>query len=134
MVKFNEIKELFLWSESTRVLWAVLFCLGFSSVLLSVASKNDCACIVSTYNKISRLWDNKEQKEFHDKQQQLLLQQQCSKTTNTSQNYNAYPMNNFHGHPSNSASTFQQLGMNAYPTHLPHIMKEMRDSSSCSGG
>lgn len=107
------------------------FCLGFLCVFLSVASKNDCACIVSTYNKLSRLWDNKDKQDYHEKQQQ---QQQCSKHTNISQNYNLLPMNNFHSHPSNAANTYLQLGMNSYPTHLPHqVTQDMRDSSSCSG-
>ncbi|XP_052759646.1 segment polarity protein dishevelled homolog DVL-3-like isoform X2 [Mya arenaria] len=97
-----------------------------------VTPKNDCACIVSTVSKISRLWDNKEKQEYHEKQklqQQQQQQQQNQSTknssTNISPNYNQFAMNNFAG------TTYSQLGMVAYPTHIP--VTDGRESSSCSG-
>jgi hypothetical protein len=106
----------------------------------SVASKNDCACLVTTYNKLSRLWDNKDKQEYEKQQQQLLLQQQQqqsnqNKHSDSSVPYNPYPMNSFvSSHNSSANNTYAQLGMNSYPTHPPmHFVKDTRDTSSCSG-
>ncbi|XP_045161727.1 segment polarity protein dishevelled homolog DVL-3-like isoform X3 [Mercenaria mercenaria] len=103
-----------------------------------VASKNDCACLVTTYNKLSRLWDNKDKQEYEKQQQQQLLQQQQmnqNKHSDSSQPYNPYPMNSFvSSHNSSANNTYAQLGMNSYPTHPPmHVIKDTRDTSSCSG-
>ncbi|XP_052213901.1 segment polarity protein dishevelled homolog DVL-3-like isoform X4 [Dreissena polymorpha] len=107
-----------------------------------VTPKNDCACIVSTVNKLSRLWENKDKQEYQEKQQQHLKQQQQqphgatkNSSTNNAPNYNHFAMNNFHGVAAGNLShnTYTQLGMNSYPTHLPvHGARDGRDSSSGS--
>lgn len=100
-----------------------------------VASKNDCACIVNTYSKLSRLWENK------DKQQHLEHQhnsQNAGQGQHNSQNasqghltqqplYQAHHGQNFMGlgpGPGGPGLYNQQL----YSSH------DSRDSSgSCSG-
>ncbi|WAR14990.1 DVL3-like protein [Mya arenaria] len=87
-----------------------------------VTPKNDCACIVSTVSKISRLWDNKEKQEYHEKQklqQQQQQQQQNQSTknssTNISPNYNQFAMNNFAGSSASGGSRKEKKDKKSSP-------------------
>ena len=89
----------------------------------AVASKNDCACIVNTYSKLSRLWENK------DKQQHLEHQYNSQNTGQSQQlQYQAHQGQNYVG-----------LGpgpgvMGLHTQQLYSLSHDSRDSSgSCSG-
>jgi len=98
----------------------------------SVTPKNDCACIVSTVSKLSRLWENKDKQEYHEKQRLQQEHSNASKSasTNMPPSNSPYPVGiGCYGY-GGGLTTYHQLGMTSYPTHLP---SDRQDSDSCSG-